>query len=299
MTILQIQALFEQNKLKEAYAAILNYLKQNPKDKAGQELYQQIYQTIETANNYKINSEIQRIQNLINNNQYNDALAIALKLKEYAPENQTLLKLINQAYSAQQKLKQDLTQNTYSQIVARVTDLKQHEHFNEAFALIDSAYKQSNNPEYQKLGTQLRDEYVSHKLKINEKAMKLLTASKVLDFLRSLEKIAPQNVKLQKLIGEYSNKQIKENAINKKQYIREAERQIKVLFFQKKFAKSQQACLELTKADPKNKVAKRFYKKNTHALEVENHNTSYINLKTYLTKLRLLKPEQRKEMYGE
>lgn len=293
MDLFSIEQLLENGKVAEAYQAIQTYLLGNPDDKDGLKLQEKVIKAANKQNQENSEVKLSQMEEFINEGKFQEAITIGLQLREFIPDNKKLIKLIDKAYSKHNKNQSQAASSAQNQLLEQVNELKKQNQYPKAIQLVEAAYaKNPSNTSLVKLGVQLREELVDKKIQANRRNMDLLAPEKVVKFLKDLQKFSPKHKQLRELIMHYQSKLQKKTLINRKHYIKEAKRQIKVLYFQGKFDKSIQACLELIKADPKNKLAKKFYAKNQKGIARQNHQVSYKSLKDYFKKLDELSPEQ-------
>ncbi|PIQ79547.1 hypothetical protein COV81_01625 [Candidatus Peregrinibacteria bacterium CG11_big_fil_rev_8_21_14_0_20_41_10] len=292
MELIDIQQLFEQNNFKDAYTHVQQYVKLHPDDSDGHKLHEKIYKAIQAQNETKIADQINKITELINNKQFEEAINLGLKLKTFAPDNQNLLKLINQAYESFQQAKQQNAKSDWDQFSDQISQLTQQHQYAEALKILEAAFAKKPDARLQQLSSKVRDDLVTYKLESNRKNLAKINPEQAMHFLDELQKVSPKHPALPNLRRQYQEKLNQKNAISRKHYIKEAKRQIQVLYLQHKYEKSIQTCIELIKADPKNHTAKKFYTKNQKGMEVENHQIAYDKLKKYDEKLKGLSAEQ-------
>lgn len=287
-----IENLYKEGRFAEAYQDILKLLSQEPQNSDARSLYDKITHSIAKQNHDIVEKRLEEMADLIETGNYAEAITIGVKLKLYEPENKNLLKLIEEAtklYSRTQTQLKAAAKNNFDQ---QINDFHNKRAYLEAIKLIEAEYKKKPDPILLKKNLELRTEFVDFKLSNNAKAMEILPTEKVLDFLKDLSKFAPNHPELKKLQSKYNERLQKKNIANKAQYLEEAKRQIKVLFYQKKFTKAKQATLELSKIDPQNKFAKRYFSKCLKGMEIENHKLAKAKLTSYLASFQQLPPEQ-------
>lgn len=280
-TLDQIQAMLDSGELASANSNIEEYLSRNLDDPKALKIYRKIQKQIYQNNLKKVKEGIRIAESMWDQKRYEDLLNLYLKLQPYAPNYKPLQRLIDKVYKVQGKSVQKKEDTAMSDFNTTLTQYIQTKNFDRALDFLQEAIKKDpDNPGFQKTLLDLKRKIIDHKLTTNKSKFKKASPPDIYDFIKSLYEFEPTYYKTQQLLVDQHEK-LKYYYANKKDlFVKDAKRQIRILYNKKEFEKALQAVNELQKIDPSNSLAKRYRKKIKPAIDNRNFKLAYEVLKS-------------------
>lgn len=254
--ILQIEALINEGKLKEAYVLCNKLLLNFPENGKIRNLQKKIEKTVYEQNVKVVKKDLENIKPLWKEKKYKEIVEKLTALKQYvpgyAPVERDLLKS-KKLYSEQLMSEQKVAIEDY---IRNIEKLISESKFQDA--VMDSKKLLSKIPGHERvvlLEKKARDLLVIQKLKENDSLLKSENFKEIEAFLSDLLKVNPESNKLKVLLEKASKKETVALSYEKKDFAFQSIEYIKVLMQKKKWDKAIQALLELLKVEPNNLAA--------------------------------------------
>ncbi len=246
----------------EAYKIVNQILTLDPENSTFIKYKFKIEKEVQKVNKKAINSELNKLNKLLNEQNYEEYLREIAPLQAYINDfpiigekiinakkllDNQVIKRRNQAF---EDLKKEISK----------TDIENN-YQNNLVKLEQLAKLNIKKNEVIQLQNNIKKSWVNNQIIINKGLLNSTKYEDSLLFLLKLQKIDKKNKKIEKLISKVKKEYQIQKIENKKDFIFKTIEEIKTLYITKKYDK----CLELSEAilniDPKNNIANSFYKK--------------------------------------
>ena len=274
-----IKILIKEEKFTQANKMLNQVLLRESQNQEALKLKRELQNLAYNKNIQLVDQKILDYQQLYLEKKYTQLIPKLKKLQTYAPGYSKLDKFVLKVYKEYEKTVQDkqggtikTLQNSSDNHIAK-NDGKQ------AILEIENyAIKHQENPVFQKMVLETKRKVIDNKLIRNKKALKKLNAPSKFEFLKKLYQIDITYPRIQKELYKAKKELEIYDKKHKKVYLREAKIQLKIMYNQKKYPECIQACKELLKVFPNNKVAIKYFEKARDRQIQQNYLMAYAKI---------------------
>lgn len=258
--IQRIKNLIQSEKWREAHRACLEILRYDPENLQIIRLKNKIEKAVQRVNKRAIKEDIQKLQPLWKEKNFDKLLAHLKELRPYRSQHKTLDKFITKVDKAYAKAYAEDQKEYFDAEMEGIQKLLSEKKYQEAILAAQKLrITRYHEKDVKKLILKIKNEWIAHEIGSNKK---LLESDKYEDALlkaQQIKKIDPESEKIKNLIKSTKSKYQRHKVVEQRDFIYKGLEKTRTLMQLKKFDKALQAASEILEVDPENKKAQYMF----------------------------------------
>lgn len=261
----QAKQLIDEEKWHDAYKLCNDILAMDPENVVFIRLRKKVETEVKKNNQRSINHEVEKLEHLLQEKQYEQYLRQIAPLQTYAADFPIIKEKILQA---KKLLDADFTQRqdqAFDEEVAVINAQSEALNFQEAILRVEQLKKLGiHSEELTKLGNKVKQHWLDSELSRNIGLLKSQKFEDIIIFLLKLKKVDPFNPKIDSLIENTKNSYKLFKIDSKKDFIFKTIEEIKTLYIKKDYDKVLILCERILEIDEKNQTVLDYQLKATN-----------------------------------
>lgn len=279
MIFIEIQKLIQDNKLKEAEAALRDCSYEQKQTSTYNKLEKSLQQKLTKFRQKLVKQYISKCKAYLKQGELTECYNLIQDLVRIDSNNNKVIKLKSKIiHKINKQLKSD-SQQKYSETKNQVNQLIQNNQLQEALNLIFSI-QNLPKPLINELEIQTKRKIIDQKLKLNNYKLNSTPAPQKYDFIKNLFDLENTYPKIQKKLIQTSQELKNYSKKQKKIIIKELLNETKVLIAQKKYLKAKNTATKILKIQTENLAATKLYKKSINLYHTDSFTQAYKILKS-------------------